>query len=95
MQIGLVHPLLSVAAPESRAVAAILNALGVKAGVAGAYIYVWDGSGKRQTLLISATCIGLKSLILLGLSCLVGPCGSHSNEARLQVLLIGCWARSR
>lgn len=88
-QFGLVHPLLSLAAPEARAVVAILNALGVKAEASGAYLYVWDWSGQRQALLISTTCIGWQSLILLGLSCVVGLRGPHSREARLQVLLIG------
>jgi exosortase/archaeosortase family protein len=88
-QFGLVHPLLSLAAPESQAVTAILAVLGVKAQAAGAYLYVWDWSGQRQTLLISTTCIGWQSLILLGLSCLIGLRGPYSKEAKLQVLLIG------
>ena len=88
-QFGLVHPLLSLAAPEARAVTAILGVLGFNAQAAGPYLYVWDWSGQRQTLLISTTCIGWQSLILLGLSCLVGLRGPYSREAKLQVLLIG------
>jgi exosortase/archaeosortase family protein len=88
-QIGLVHPLLSLAAPEARAVVAILGALGIQAQAAGGLLYVWDWSGQRQALLISTTCIGWQSLILLGLSCLVGLRGEYSREARAQVLLIG------
>ena len=88
-QFGLVHPLLSLAAPEARAVVAILGALGVQAQAAGGQLYVWDWSGQRQALLISTTCIGWQSLILLGLSCLVGLRGPYSREAKVQVLLIG------
>ncbi len=86
---GLVHPLLSLAAPEARAVVAILGVLGVKAQAAGGVLYVWDWAGQRQALLISTTCIGWQSLILLGLSCLVGLRGPYSKEAKIQVLLIG------
>jgi exosortase/archaeosortase family protein len=88
-QFGLVHPLLSLAEPEARAVVALLGVLGVQAQAAGGQLYVWDWSGQRQTLLISTTCIGWQSLILLGLSCLVGLRGPYSKEAKVQVLLIG------
>jgi exosortase/archaeosortase family protein len=88
-QFGLVHPLLSLAAPEARAVVALLGVLGVKAQAAGDVLYVWDWAGQRQALLISTTCIGWQSLILLGLSCIVGLRGPYSREARVQVLLIG------
>lgn len=88
-QVGLVHPLLSLAAPEARAVVALLEVLGIKAQAAGGEMYVWDWSGQRQALLISTTCIGWQSLILLGLSCLVGLRGDYSNEAKAQVVIIG------
>lgn len=88
-QFGLVHPLLSLAEPEARAVVGILGFLGVKAQAAGGELYVWDSTGQRQAILISTTCIGWQSLILLGLSCLVGLRGSFSREAKLQALLIG------
>jgi exosortase/archaeosortase family protein len=88
-QFGLVHPLLSLAAPEARAVVALLGVLGVHAQASGGSLYVWDWSGQRQALLISTTCIGWQSLILLGLSCLVGLRGPYSREAKIQVLLIG------
>lgn len=88
-QFGLVHPLLSLAAPEARAVVALLGVFSVKAQAAGDVLYVWDWAGQRQALLISTTCIGWQSLLLLGLSCLVGLRGPYSKEARVQVLLIG------
>jgi exosortase/archaeosortase family protein len=88
-QFGLVHPLLSLAAPEARAVTALLGVLGVQAQASGGSLYVWDWSGQRQALMISTTCIGWQSLILLGLSCVVGLRGPYSREAKLQVLLIG------
>jgi exosortase/archaeosortase family protein len=88
-QFGLVHPLLSLASPEARAVVAVLGVLGVNAQAAGDMLYVWDWNGQRQALLISTTCIGWQSLILLGLSCLVGLRGPGSKEAKVQVLLVG------
>ena len=89
VQFGLVHPLLSLAAPEARAVVGLLGVLGIKAQAAGGELYVWDWSGQRQALLISTTCIGWQSLILLAFSCVVGLRGRFSNEAKAQVLLIG------
>jgi exosortase/archaeosortase family protein len=89
VQLGLAHPLLSLAAPEARAVVVLLGVLGIKAQAAGGELYVWDWSGQRQALLISTACIGWQSLILLALSCLVGLRGRYSNEAKAQVLLIG------
>jgi exosortase/archaeosortase family protein len=88
-QFGLVHPLLSLAEPEARAVVALLGMFGVRAQAAGGELYVWDWSGQRQALQISTTCIGWQSLILLGLSCLIGLRGGYSREAKVQVLLIG------
>ena len=88
-QFGLMHPLLSLAMPEARSVVGILGFLGVKAQAAGPELYVWDASGQRQAILISTTCIGWQSLVLLGLSCLVGLRGPSSKEAKLQALLIG------
>lgn len=88
-QFGLVHPLLSLAEPEARSVVAILGFVGVKAQAAGGELYVWDSTGQRQAILISTTCIGWQSLLLLGLSCLVGLRGSFTTESRVQVVLIG------
>jgi exosortase/archaeosortase family protein len=88
-QVGLMQPLLSLAEPEARAVVGILGALGVKAQAAGGELYVWDWSGQRQAVLISTTCIGWQSLVLLGLSCLVGLRGRYPAEAKVQVILIG------
>lgn len=88
-QFGLINPILSLATPEARAVVAILGLVGVHAQAAGPELYIWDGSGQRQALLISTTCIGWQSLILLGLSFLVGLRGRFDNEARAQAIVIG------
>jgi exosortase/archaeosortase family protein len=88
-QFGLVHPILSLAEPEARSVVAILGVLGVKAQGAGGELYVWDSTGQRQAILISTTCIGWQSLLLLGLSCLVGLRGPFATESKVQVVLIG------
>jgi exosortase/archaeosortase family protein len=79
----------AVARPEAYAVVGVLGWFGVRAGVAGSQILIWDGHGNAQYLLISATCIGWQSLILLGLSLLVGLRGPYSRVARVQVVLIG------
>ncbi|TME07564.1 MAG: exosortase/archaeosortase family protein [Chloroflexi bacterium] len=78
-----------VARPEAHAVVGILGLMGVRAMVAGPQILIWDGHGHAQYLLISATCIGWQSLLLLALSLVVGLRGPYSFEARSQVVLLG------
>ena len=88
-QLGLINPILSLATPEARAVVAILGWLGIPAQAAGPQMYIWDANGQRQALLISTTCIGWQSLILLGLSFTVGLRGRFTTEARVQAVAIG------
>jgi len=78
-----------VARPEAHAVVGILGWFGIRAMVAGPQILIWDGHGHAQYLLISATCIGWQSLLLVGLSLLVGLRGPYSLEARAQAVLLG------
>lgn len=86
---GLLGPLLSLAAPEARAVVALLGVLGIKAQAAGGELYVWDWSGQRQAVLISTTCVGWQSLVLLALSSMVGLRGRFALESKVQVVVIG------
>lgn len=86
---GLLGPVLSLAAPEARAVVALLGIVGVKAQAAGGELYVWDWSGQRQAVLISTTCVGWQSMVLLSLSTLVGLRGRFSLESKVQVVVIG------
>jgi exosortase/archaeosortase family protein len=79
----------AVARPEAHAVVGVLGWFGVRSVVAGSQILIWDAHGNAQYLLISATCIGWQSLILLGLSLLVGLRGPYSQVARVQVAIIG------
>ncbi len=88
-RLGLEAAVQAVARPEAHAVVGVLGWCGVKAVVAGPQILVWDATGHAQYLLISATCLGWQSLILLGLSLLVGLRGPFGAGARLQVVLIG------
>jgi exosortase/archaeosortase family protein len=79
----------AVARPEAHAVVGVLGWFGVRSVVAGSQILIWDSHGQAQYLLISATCLGWQSLILLGLSLLVGLRGPYSSTRRLQVAFIG------
>jgi len=86
---GLDNAVQVVARPEAHAVVGILGLMGVRAAVAGSQILIWDGHGHAQYLLISATCIGWQSLLLLALSLVVGLRGPYSPQARSQVVLLG------
>jgi exosortase/archaeosortase family protein len=79
----------AVARPEAMAVVGVLRWFGVRAIVAGSQILIWDGAGHPLYLLVSATCLGWQSLLLLGLSLLVGLRGPYSAAARVQVVLVG------
>ncbi|HLQ62652.1 MAG TPA: hypothetical protein VK131_12400 [Candidatus Acidoferrales bacterium] len=88
-RLGLEGAVQAVARPEAHAVVGVLGWFGVRAVVAGPQILVWDAAGHAQYLLISATCLGWQSLILLGLSLVVGLRGPFDAGARLQVVVIG------
>ena len=89
MRLGVGAPLQAVVPFEVSLTAALLTLLGVHAGAAGNHLVVWSPSGVQQTLLISWNCVGWQSLILLGLSCLVGLRGPISWTSRLEVVLVG------
>jgi exosortase/archaeosortase family protein len=89
IRLGVVGPLQSVSPIEARMVVALLQMVGVHAAAAGSQLLVWGPSGTATNLFISWNCIGWQSLLLLGVSLVVGLRGRHSAEARAQVLLLG------
>ena len=89
VRIGIGAPMQAIVPPEVRAVVASLNLVGIDAGAAGNQLVVWNAAGVPQTLFISWNCVGWQSLILLGLSLMVGLRGSASWQSRAQVIAIG------
>jgi exosortase/archaeosortase family protein len=89
MSLGANNPLQAIVPAESRMVVGILGVIGVHAAASGSHLVVWDASGSMHTLFISWNCIGWQSLILFGISLLTGLRGTHSLEARVQVVVIG------
>jgi exosortase/archaeosortase family protein len=89
MRLGIAGPLQSVSPIEARMVVTLLQIVGVHAAAAGSQLVVWSPSGSATNLFISWNCIGWQSLLLLGLSLVVGLRGRHSLEARAQVILLG------
>ncbi|HKW06748.1 MAG TPA: hypothetical protein VJS19_04190 [Candidatus Dormibacteraeota bacterium] len=87
MQLGLAAPLQSVSPIEARMVVAVLTALRIHAAAAGSQLVIWGPDGATN-LFISWNCIGWQSLVVLGLSLVVGLRGG-SREAAAQVVLIG------
>jgi exosortase/archaeosortase family protein len=88
-RLGLDAAVQAVARPEAQAVVGVLGWFGVRTVVAGSEILIWDGAGHAQYLLIGATCTGWQSLLLLGLSFLVGLRGPFDSASRVQAVLIG------
>ena len=70
-------------------VVALLQLIGVHTAAAGSQLVVWGPSGQATNLFISWNCIGWQSLVLLGVSLVVGLRGGLSTEARVQVVLFG------
>src|SRR5437899_893942 len=89
MRLGIATPLQAIVPAEVRVTVAILGALGIHAASAGNQLVVWNSSGAPQTLFISWNCVGWQSLILLGLSLMVGLRGSMSLATRVQVIVLG------
>src|SRR5439155_19791509 len=67
----------------------VARAVGMHAAAAGNQLVVWNSSGAAQTLFISWNCVGWQSLILLGLSLMVGLRGPMSLATRVQVIALG------
>lgn len=89
MRLGIAAPLQWIVPAEVRATVALLGWFGIHAGAAGNQLVVWNSSGAPQTLFISWNCVGWQSLILLGLSLMVGLRGPMTLATRAQVILLG------
>jgi len=87
--LGSVGPMQAVAPLEGGMAVALLNLIGIHAGVAGSELVVWDMQGKAQALFISWNCVGWQSLILFGITLAAGLRGSYPPAAKVQVVLIG------
>jgi exosortase/archaeosortase family protein len=89
MHVGIAAPLQAIVPAEVRVTVAVLSLFGIRAGAAGNQLVVWNASGAPQTLFISWNCVGWQSLILLGLSLMVGLRGAMSLGSRLQLIALG------
>ena len=89
MRLGIAAPLQWIVPAEVRVTVVLLGLLGMHAAAAGNQLVVWNSSGAAQTLFISWNCVGWQSLILLGLSLMVGLRGPMSLATRVQVIALG------
>jgi len=89
MRVGIAAPLQAIVPAEVRVTVVMLGLLGIHAGAAGNQLVVWNSSGAPQTLFISWNCVGWQSLILLGLSLMVGLRGQMTLSTRIEVILLG------
>jgi exosortase/archaeosortase family protein len=89
MRLGIAAPLQWIVPAEVRVTVGMLGMFGIHAGAAGNQLVVWNASGAPQTLFISWNCVGWQSLILLGLSLMVGLRGPMTLETRIEVIALG------
>jgi exosortase/archaeosortase family protein len=89
MRLGIAAPLQSIVPAEVHVTVFMLGLLGIHAGAAGNQLVVWNSSGAPQTLFISWNCVGWQSLILLGLSLMVGLRGPMTLTTRLEIIVLG------
>ena len=89
MRLGIAAPLQWIVPAEVRVTVVVLGLVGVHAGAAGNQLVVWNSSGAPQTLFISWNCVGWQSLVLLGLSLIVGLRGPMTVTDRIQVIAVG------
>jgi len=89
MRLGIAAPLQWIVPAEVRVTVVMLGLFGIHAGAAGNQFVVWNSSGAPLTLFISWNCVGWQSLILLGLSLIVGLRGPMTVTDRIQVIAVG------
>jgi len=89
MRLGIAAPLQWIVPAEVRVTVVVLGLFGMHAGAAGNQLVVWNANGAPQTLFISWNCVGWQSLILLGLSLMVGLRGPMTLATRVQVIALG------
>ena len=89
MRLGIAAPLQWIVPAQVRVTVVVLGLFGMHAGAAGNQLVVWNANGAPQTLFISWNCVGWQSLILLGLSLMVGLRGPMTLATRVQVIALG------
>lgn len=89
MRLGIAGPLQVIVPAEVRVTVVLLGVFGIHAAAAGNQLVVWNSSGAPQTLFISWNCVGWQSLILLGISLVVGLRGPMTLASRVEVMLFG------
>jgi exosortase/archaeosortase family protein len=89
MRLGIAAPLQAIVPAEVRVTVVVLGLLGMHAAAAGNQLVVSNSSGAPQTLFISWNCVGWQSLILLGLSLMVGLRTPMTMATRLEVIALG------
>ena len=89
MRLGIAAPLQAIVPAEVRVTVVVLGLLGMHAAAAGNQLVVWNSSGAPQTLFISWNCVGWQSLILLGLSLMVGLRTPMTMGTRLEIIALG------
>ena len=89
MRLGIAGPLQVIVPGEVRVAVGLLGLFGVHAGAAGNQLVVWSRSGAAQTLFISWNCVGWQSLILLGISLVVGLRGPMGIVSRIEIIAFG------
>jgi exosortase/archaeosortase family protein len=89
IRLGIAAPLQVIVPEEVRVTVAVLGFFSIRAGAAGNQLVVWNASGAPQTLFISWNCVGWQSLILLGLSLIVGLRGQMTLGTRIEVIAFG------
>lgn len=89
MRLGIAGPLQMIVPAEVRVAVALLGLMGIHAGAAGNQLVVWNSSGATQTLFISWNCVGWQSLILLGISLVVGLRGPMTLASRIEIIAFG------
>jgi exosortase/archaeosortase family protein len=89
MRVGIAAPLQWIVPTEVRVTVGVLGLFGIHAGAAGNQLVVWNANGVPQTLFISWNCVGWQSVILLGLSLLVGLRGQMTLATRIEVVVFG------
>lgn len=89
MRLGIAAPLQIIVPAEVRVTVFVLGLFGIHAAAAGNQLVVWNSAGAPQTLFISWNCVGWQSLVLLGISLVVGLRGQMTLGSRLEVIVFG------
>jgi len=93
MRLGIAAPLQWIVPAEVRVTVVMLGLFGIHAGAAGNQLVVWNFERRAANALHFMELRGWQSLILLGLSLIVGLRGPMTVTDRIQVIAVGVLAR--